>query len=100
MATDKRIQCAEKDFQNFLDLIKYIKPYCLNNVKKSIITNYADSDGVNILITTFDISITIYLDPANIEKVKNLPEYKLWYKDAKDRYEDFLIRKSAKKYNL
>jgi len=76
----------------YLDMIKecinFINLYC---VKNSLKFNFMYWNYLNI---KFKIS------PINIEKIKELPEYRAWEIKNRDNYDLFMAKKDAKKYNL
>jgi len=97
----------KSSLQHFLEFKKYIKPYCVNKclVQSRPGHNYTRSGmsisfGNDYYRTYKKVIIQLGLNPKSVEEIKNTPEYKLWYDNIKDRYEDLSIRRMAKKYNL
>jgi hypothetical protein len=96
---------TESDFLKLIEFSKYIKPYCLKGFKTDYSSYRFTSDSPDGVIFRFSeynnqIFIDIFLKPESVNEIKNLPEYQSWYDGVKNKYEDYLIKKSAKKYNL
>ena len=94
----------EKDFGN----IRYTGNFNMSEENLFFILNFMNSmkefcdvkKDFNLKINGTNVLIRIDFPLENVEKIKNLPEYDEWLKSAERDYSDFLLRKTAKKYNL